>query len=150
MGLKELPLGRDELLLDEPLDFGFGDKELATALDDGDLPPLNSLVELVAAHAQPFPRLDGSEESGHSSPRNFWMRERVRNRRTLIRPFTRNRPQDIDMPTSLAISPTVSERRRAWAMNLFMSSLSASDAFIFNLGFNITLYALFVKLYALY
>jgi hypothetical protein len=66
----------------------------------------------------------------HISPRNFWILDRVRNRRTLILPLTRKRPHDIDMPTSAAISSIVSARLRAWEINLLMSSRSPSDAFM--------------------
>jgi hypothetical protein len=110
---KERPLGRDEFLEEETLDLGFRHEVFATALDDRYFPPLDERVELVAAHAEPGACFDRGKKLDHNSPRNFWMRERVRKRRTAILPFTRNRPHDIDMPTSPAISLTESVRRRA-------------------------------------
>lgn len=131
--MEVVPLGGAKMLAQELIDRGARDEDAAPDPVVIDLARGRHDIEEVLGYGQDGPNLLHREEVGrhHNSPRKFWINERVLNRRTLIRPFTRNRPHDIDMPTSLANSPTVSDRRRACAMNLLMSSLSPSDAFMF-------------------
>ena len=68
MAIEKRPLGRDEIARVQTVDLRFGNEELPPALDDGDLPALDELVERVAAHAESGPGLGDGEEVGHIAP----------------------------------------------------------------------------------